>query len=82
MENAALRALIRTKLRDGQLPLNSVSRFWGGPPNGERCDACDRLITGPLVIEGIASLVAGRQSLQMDVECFAIWDEERQEPRS
>ena len=52
-----------------------------GPPAGEHCDACDRLITEPLVIEGIAALVAGRQSVQMHVECFAIWDEERKEPR-
>jgi len=78
MENAVLRLRIRQKLQDGRLPLNGISRIWGGPPAGEHCDACDRLITEPLVIEGIASLVAGRQSVQMHVECFAIWDDERQ----
>lgn len=82
MENAAIRAVIRDKLRVGRLPLNGISRLWGGPANGEQCDACDRLITGPLVMEGIASVLAGRQSIQMHVDCFAIWDEERQEPRS
>jgi hypothetical protein len=81
MESTAIRLLIRQKLLDGRLPLNSISRIWGGPPAGEHCDACDRLITEPLVMEGIASLIAGRQPVQMHVECFAFWDEERQEPR-
>ena len=81
MESVAIRLLIRQKLLDGRLPLNGISRIWGGPPAGEHCDGCDSLITEPLVIEGIASLLAGRQSVQMHVECFAIWDEERQEPR-
>jgi hypothetical protein len=82
MENAALRTLIRVKLLDGRLPLNGISRVWGGPSDGEQCDACDRLITDPLVIEGIASLLPGKKSVQMHVDCFAIWDEERQDPRS
>ena len=81
MESAAIRLLVRQKLLDGRLPLDGISRIWGGPPAGEHCDACDSLITEPLVIEGIASVMAGRQSVQMHVECFAIWDEERQEPR-
>ena len=81
MESAAIRLLVRQKLLDGRLPLDGISRIWGGPPAGEHCDGCDRLITEPLVIEGIASLLAGRQSVQMHVECFAIWGEERQEPR-
>ena len=39
--------------------------------------ACDRLITEPLVVEGISSSVGGSQPIQMHVGCFAIWDEER-----
>jgi len=39
MENAALRLRIRQKLQDGRLPLNDISRIWGGPPAGEHCDA-------------------------------------------
>jgi hypothetical protein len=39
MELEALRPLIRSKLTDGRLPLNSIPRVWGGPGNGETCDA-------------------------------------------
>ena len=41
MESEALRLLIRQKLQDGRLPLNSMPRFWGGPADGEVCDACE-----------------------------------------
>ena len=34
----AIRTLIRRKLHDGRLPLNSLSRCWGGPADGEVCD--------------------------------------------
>jgi len=33
----------RHKLAAGSLPHNSIPRFWGGPPNGEDCDACDEV---------------------------------------
>jgi hypothetical protein len=45
MDIDALRALIRDKLKDGRLPFNSMPRFWGGPADGEVCDACDKPIT-------------------------------------
>jgi hypothetical protein len=77
MEVDSVRALIREKLRDGRLPAEHISRFWSGPSEGEECDACDKLITSPLVVEGISSFVGGRKSIQMHVSCFALWDEER-----
>jgi hypothetical protein len=53
MEAPAIRLLIREKLKDGRLPYDSMPRFWGGPGNGEQCDACDALISKPqLVMEG------------------------------
>lgn len=77
MDDKLLRPLIQTKLRSGQLPYDSIPRVWGGPAAGETCDACDRLILGDqLVIEGIA-LAGGRKPLQLHVQCFGIWDEER-----
>jgi hypothetical protein len=82
MENAAIRALIRDKLQNGRLPLNGIPRFWVGPSNGEECDACSRLIVSPLVVEGIAATDGAKTALQMHVECFALWDEERREARS
>jgi hypothetical protein len=79
MENSAIRLLIRDKLQDGRLPVNGFPRFWVGPSDGEECHACDKLIAGPLVVEGIASAAGGRQAIQMHIACFALWDEERRE---
>lgn len=75
-----VRTLIRAKLRSGRLPVNSIPRIWGGPSNGEECDACGLAITDPLVIEGIAGTDGGKRGVQMHVHCFALWDEERREP--
>jgi len=82
METDTLRLLIRDKLKDGRLPLNSMPRFWGGPADGEVCDACDQLITKQqLVMEGIASTLGDRpkekKPIQFHVTCFQIWDVER-----
>ena len=82
MQIAAIRALIRDKLQNGRLPVNGIPRFWIGPSDGEECHACDRTITGPLVIEGIAPAARGRQAIQMHISCFAMWDEERREALS
>ena len=54
-ENPQLQLLIRQKLADGRLPINSIPRVWGGPGNGETCDACEGIITkDEFVIEGIS----------------------------
>lgn len=55
MDSLTLRALIRTKLADGRLPAETMPRVWGGPGNGERCDACEEIITSKeLIMEGLA----------------------------
>jgi hypothetical protein len=55
MDDTTIRTLIREKLKDGRLPYDSMPRFWGGPADGEVCDACDKPITKQqLVMEGIA----------------------------
>jgi hypothetical protein len=84
METDALRALIRQKLQDGRLPLNNTPRFWGGPGDGEVCDACDKPITKQqLVLEGIASTLSlsdrpkDKKPIQFHVACFQMWDAER-----
>ena len=82
MDDVDVRARIRDKLQNGHLPLNGIPRFWVGPSDGEECHACDRIIAGPLVVEGIASVSRGRQAIQMHITCFAIWDEERREAKS
>ncbi len=84
--DGAIRALIRLiqqKLRDGRLPRNSTPRFWGGPADGEICDACDEPITKQQVImEGIASRLSDKQPIQFHVRCFQFWDTERHAPKS
>ena len=82
MEPDALRVSIRQKLQDGRLPLNSMPRFWGGPADGEVCDACDKPITKQqLVMEGIASTLGDKKPIQFHVSCFQIWDAERRAPQ-
>ena len=82
--NEEIRTLIRQKLKDGRLPLNSMARFWGSTAEGEICDACDQAIPKQqLVMEGIAvsSTLIDRprdtKSIQLHVKCFQIWDAER-----
>lgn len=79
----AIRLLIRQKLQDGRLPLNSMPRFWGGPADGEVCDACDEPITKQqLVMEGIAATPSDKKPIQFHVRCFQMWDAERRAPTS
>ena len=80
MEEQALRVLIRTKLADGRLPHDSIPRLWGGPANGETCDACDEVVPKVMmIIEGI-SAQEGSAGVQFHVRCFQLWDSERQTP--
>ena len=79
MEPNHLRLIIRRKLADGDLPHNSIPRFWGGPANGEECDACEEPIGSPqLIMEAISTTT--NQGIQFHVECFYIWDTERDAP--
>lgn len=79
MDQEALRLLIRRKLADGDLPHNSIPRIWGGPGNGEDCDACRGVISNTqFLMEGISTLA--NQGVQFHVECFYIWDLERAAP--
>ncbi len=71
-----LRALIRAKLADGRLLHANIRCVPGGPGSGETCVACDQLITNTnLVMEGIG---AGGRALQFHVQCFHVWDSERE----
>ena len=78
-DHNALRILIRRKLVHGELPRDSIPRFWGWPSRGEECDACEeRIDSTELVMEGISTLT--NQGIQLHVECFYIWDLERMPP--
>ena len=80
MEPISLRNLVRSKLVDGRLPQNSIPRMWGGPSNGEMCDACNEKV-GPnqFVMEAVSTDLEKR-ALQFHVECFYMWDSERTVP--
>ena len=80
MDEEALRTLIRQKLADGRLPQNSIPRVWGGPSNGETCDACGEVIEkGQFVMEGVSTDLTKR-ALQFHVGCLYAWDTERDVP--
>jgi hypothetical protein len=80
MDPVPLRLLIQRKLDDGRLPHNSIPRVWGGPGNGEACDACEEPIPkNQLIMEGI-SLDGGKGPVQFHVKCFYLWDEVRKAP--
>jgi hypothetical protein len=80
MEANAIRVIIRAKLKDGRLPYDSMPRFWGGPGDGELCDACDTLIKpDQLVMEGISSERGEKKPTQFHVVCLQLWDHERRE---
>jgi hypothetical protein len=79
MDQDTLRLIIRRKLAAGSLAQDSIPRFWGGRPDGEHCDACEEVISADqLVIEGISA--TDNRGLQLHVECFYLWDEERDVP--
>ena len=66
--------VIRAKLADGRLPLNSIPRIWGGPGQGEICDACERPVTAnEFLMEGV-SLAEGKKGIHLHSQCFYIWD--------
>ena len=81
----AIRTLIREKLSDGRLPYDSMPRFWGGPGDGEVCDACDKPITKQqLVMEAstLSDRPKDKNPIQFHVPCFEVWNDERRKPRA
>jgi len=82
MVSDAIRALIRAKVNDNRLPRDSQPRFWGGPADGEVCDACDKPITKQqLIMEGVVATPGGTKPIQFHVQCFQFWETERRGPR-
>ena len=76
MDSELLRIVIRDKLANGVLPHDSIPRVWGGPGQGERCDGCEEIVAKPqMLMEGISEDSHG---IRMHVQCFYIWDNERQ----
>ena len=80
MEPISLRSLIRAKLTDGRLPQDSIPRVWGGPSNGEMCDACEETIGAHQFVMEAVSTDRSKRALQFHVACFNLWDAERTVP--
>jgi hypothetical protein len=77
MDQESLRLLILRKLRDGRLPDDGIKKVWSSPSDGETCNACDKVLAKTqLLMEGV-TLDLSRRPLQMHVQCFQIWDQER-----
>ena len=71
----ALRVLIRTKLADGRLPHDHAPGVWGGAGRGETCNACEEVITeSQFVMDRVRD---NMQTVQFHVQCFYVWDIER-----
>ena len=76
MQVEARRLFIRQKLQDGRLPHEQISQVQSRPASGQKCDACEKPITmAQFVVTGIT--LAGPGSIQLHVECFQFWDDER-----
>lgn len=79
MDLENVRLIIRRKLGTGDLPQDSISRFWGGISNGEDCDACNEAIRpDQLIVEAISTMT--NQGIQFHIQCFYVWDAERDPP--
>ena len=78
MDDDTLRVLIRTKLADGLLPPNSVKWLVRAPSKGHRCDACSTdILPRQHLIQGGTALGV---TFLFHLQCFYLWDEERQAP--
>ena len=76
MDLEEVRQIVRRKLGSGELPHDSITRFWGGRSRGEQCDACGERIRGDQnLVEAISTQTD--QGIQFHVGCFRVWDQER-----
>jgi hypothetical protein len=81
MQVEALRRFARQKLQDGRLPHEQLSQMQSRLADGQKCDVCEkRIIMAQFVVTGIT--LAGRGSIQLHVQCFQCWDDERSARRS
>ena len=71
---AALRLIIRRKLRSGRLPRVWPLRLSADPGAGGMCDACDR----PLLPAQMMMTLRGRDLVvRLHADCFLLWDDIR-----
>ena len=80
MDDEALHILIRTKLQDGRLPRDRPPKVYGGPGQGEICDACGTAIPKALMLIEIESADFPDGTVtKIHASCFQIWESERRQ---
>jgi hypothetical protein len=77
-----LRVLIHSKLQDGRLPHDSITKVWSSPSAGETCDGCDLILTKEDLLMAGTTLTRGRMPLHFHVVCFRVWDDQRRASQS
>ena len=76
MDQESLRLYIQRRIRDGRLPHDGITKVWSSPSAGEKCDACEAIVSlEQLVMEGNTRAPGGRP-FTFHVRCFQIWDSE------
>ena len=79
MDVESIRILIRVRMQDGRLPRESAPKTFGHPGNGQKCNACDEILTtGRLMMEVTYN---GRIFL-FHGDCYLLWMDERSAPMS
>jgi len=71
-----LRALIARKLKSGSLPRDSQPRMFGAPGIGQKCDACEEIISAGQVAMAVP-FQQRKIFLYLHAGCFSVWDSER-----
>lgn len=83
MDPHAIRLLIRAKLGDGRLPRDSAPKALGRPGNGEKCDACEEVLRTAALMMEVSPLMKDPKIVRFHGgDCYAMWNDERNAPKS
>jgi hypothetical protein len=74
--DGVVRLPIQSKLRDGRLPYDGVTRSWSSPSAGETCEGCDTILAKEHVLMAVTTLTRS-SAMQFHAICFQVWNEER-----
>ena len=74
--SARLARIIRSKMADGTLPLDTPNNLWAGIGSGKPCSACEEVIL-PANVEYEPLYDDGRRRVRFHVGCHGLWEAER-----
>lgn len=79
MDVESIRVLIRARMQDGRLPRDSAPQALGHPGNGQKCDACDEILTtARLMME----VTYNGKIFLFHGDCYMLWLDKRRAPTS